>query len=53
MDISKVIPTFAVLKTSAECYPYRELRLMLTKYDGLFYVHTDHFSDVRKMIYTK
>jgi len=42
-----------MLKTSAECYPYRELRLMLTKFEGFFYALTNRFPDNGKMVHTK
>lgn len=50
----KYYPHICSAKTVMDCYPYRGLRLMLTKYDGLFLCpYINHFTDVSKMIHTK
>nr|DAT63079.1 MAG TPA: hypothetical protein [Caudoviricetes sp.] len=40
----QILSSYLQRKTSTECYPYRELRLMLTKFEGFFYALTNPFS---------
>nr|DAO21534.1 MAG TPA: hypothetical protein [Caudoviricetes sp.]DAQ90654.1 MAG TPA: hypothetical protein [Caudoviricetes sp.] len=49
----QILSSYLQSQTHTECYPYRELRLMLTKFEGFFYALTNRFPNIRKTIYTK
>lgn len=50
----KYYSDICISETVTDCYPYRELRLMLTNCDGLFLCpYINHFREVTKMIHTK